>query len=98
MQTKIYYNHFYSVSKETFYKPLKVAELQKSLSQVCISLIQLASMNVFYSMWQLEIVFFTQIYCYPGAMSNSEQEKNAKSAERQKNKFSKRIGWKYRLV
>ena len=30
--------------------------------------------------------------------SNSEQVENTKSAEKQKSKFSKRIGSKYRLV
>ena len=70
MQTKIYYNHFYSVSKETFYKPLKVAELQKSLSQVCISLIQLASMSVFILCGNCKTLFFIQTYHYPKVWCN----------------------------
>ena len=41
---------FYSVSKEVSHKPLKVQQLQKSISQVCLSLIQLTSMNVFSTM------------------------------------------------
>ena len=40
---------FYSVLKETCHKTLKVAAAKNSFSGVCTSLIQLASMNVFYS-------------------------------------------------
>ena len=49
IQTKVYYKLFYSISKEASHKPLKVAAA-KNISQVCLSLIQLASMNVFYYM------------------------------------------------
>ena len=40
----------YPVLKEASYKPLKAAAAKKSF-QVCLSLIQLASMNVFHSVW-----------------------------------------------
>ena len=35
MQTKVYCKHFYSVSKETSHKPLKVAAAKKKLPNVC---------------------------------------------------------------
>ena len=49
IQTKVYYQLFYSVRKKRLTN-LKKQQLQKSLSQVCISWIQLALMNVFYIM------------------------------------------------
>ena len=48
IQTTVYYKRFYSVWKKRSHKPLK-EQLQESLSQVCILLIQLASRNIFYS-------------------------------------------------
>ena len=61
VQTKVYYKLRYFVWKETSHKPLKVAAA-KNLSRVCIILIQLASMNAFYYMWQLEdITFYTNL-------------------------------------
>ena len=50
IQTKVYHTFFHFVWKETTHKPLKVAAA-KPFSPVCMLLVQLASMNVFYSMW-----------------------------------------------
>ena len=57
--TKLYYKLLYSVWNETSHKPLKVAAA-KNLSQVYISFMQLASVNVFCSMWWLVWLFI----CY----------------------------------
>ena len=47
-QTKVYHAFSYFVWKETTHKPVKVAA---AISPVCMLLVQLASMNVFHSMW-----------------------------------------------
>ena len=48
--------------KERTQKPSKVAA-SKNFSPVCMLLIQLASINVFYSMWGLEVIVFIKV-CY----------------------------------
>ena len=48
---------FYFARKETTHKPSKWQQ-QKHFSPVCMLLVQFASMNVFYSMWQLEDIIF----------------------------------------
>ena len=48
MQTKVHYKFFYSVGTETTHKPSKVAA-SKNVPPECMLWIQLASMNVFYS-------------------------------------------------
>ena len=49
--------NFYSVSKDTTHEPSRVATA-KSFSPVCMLLVQLALINVFYFMWQLEDMVF----------------------------------------
>ena len=56
-QTKVYHAFSHFIWKETTHKHLKVAAA-RTLFPVCMLLLQLASMSVFYSTWYLkEIVF-----------------------------------------
>ena len=49
-KTKVYYKLFTPSEKETSSKPLKVAAAKKNVKPGCQVWIQLASINVFYSM------------------------------------------------
>ena len=55
-QTKVYHTFFNFVWKETTHKPL--IKIATPKSPVCMLLVKLASMNVFYSMWLLEGITF----------------------------------------
>ena len=57
IQTKVNYNSFHSVSKEMTRKSPKVAA-SKTFPPVYMLWIQLASVKVFYSIWQLEVIVF----------------------------------------
>ena len=57
-QTKVYHMFFYFVRKETIHKPLKVAAANTLFFNVYVIGIQLALMNMFYSMWWLENITF----------------------------------------
>ena len=61
IQTKVYYKIFYSIRKENTQKPWKEEAAKKKISPVCILLVQLALMSVFYSMWWLEDITFYKI-------------------------------------
>ena len=60
-QTKVYHMFFYFFRKETIHKPLKVAAANTLFFNVYVIGIQLASMNMFYSMWWLENITFHKI-------------------------------------
>ena len=50
IQTKVYHTSSYFVWKETIHKPLQVPAAKILFSSFML-MVQLASMNVFYSMW-----------------------------------------------
>ena len=50
--------------KHTF----KCSSSQNRFLQSACYWYKLASINVFYSMWELEILFFTKVYCYSEAL------------------------------
>ena len=56
-QTKVYHTFSYFVWKETTRKPLKVTAAKAAFPSV-YGMLQLASINVFYSMWWLEGIAF----------------------------------------
>ena len=56
-QTKVYHTFSYFVWKETTRKPLKVTAAKAAFPSV-YGMLQLASINIFYSMWWLEGIAF----------------------------------------